>query len=231
MKILFSYFLIAYIINNMLIAHRGYSSMFKDNTKEAFYYAIQIGYDMIELDVNICKTGELVICHDLTIRGKAICEFELHELQEESVMTLHEYFHSINRNIIPTYIDVKGNDDVMKKLMNYLECNRYVDLSKIYVGTFSTAQLNMIIERELPVRKGLITSNRLMPQELSKWVESCDFFSFNWESFDNDLFDYLQRKNKDVYLYTCRDVHEYEYIVNNYRYDGIISNVYIVKNI
>ena len=215
----------------MLIAHRGYSNLFKDNSKEALFTATQVGFDMIELDVNICKTGELVICHDLTIDGKAVSEYELYDLGEEGIITLHEYFHSINRNKLPTYIDVKGNGKVMRNLINYLECSKHIDLSKLYIATFNIVQLNMIIEKKLPVHIGLITANRLIPCELDKWLKHCEFFSFHWECYDNSLYAYLQGHGKQVFLYTCHDEDEYKYICDNYLCDGVISNVYIDKNI
>ena len=56
----------------MIIGHRGYSSCFIDNSRESFENAIHIGFDMIELDINICKSGELIVYHDLFIFNKLI---------------------------------------------------------------------------------------------------------------------------------------------------------------
>ena len=39
------------------IAHRGYSSKHADNSKEAFNEAIIHKFDMIELDIQLCKNG------------------------------------------------------------------------------------------------------------------------------------------------------------------------------
>ena len=215
----------------MLIAHRGYSSLFKDNSKESFEMAIKIGYDMIELDVNICKTGEIVIYHDLTIYGKSITEYHLYELQEHGVITLHEYFHSINRNIIPTYVDVKGDIEVMKHVINYLQCEKMIDLSLVYVATFNIQQLNLLTESKLPIKYGLVTSNVFTNTELDYLIDKCHFFSFNWECFNNKIFEYINKRNKYVFLYTCHDIYEYTYITKNFKNHGIISNLYISKNI
>lgn len=48
-------------------AHRGASAYAPENTLEAFQMAIDMGADGIELDVHICKTGEVVVCHDETV--------------------------------------------------------------------------------------------------------------------------------------------------------------------
>ena len=99
----------------MLIAHRGYSSKFKDNSLDAFKNALSIGFDMIELDVNVCKSGELVIYHDTIIEYQNIQDCSLEELNKYDIITLDTYF-SWNDNRITSYIDVKGNKRVMYSL-------------------------------------------------------------------------------------------------------------------
>lgn len=47
-----------------IIAHRGYSSVFPENTLASFAGALDIGVDYIELDVQLSKDGEVVILHD-----------------------------------------------------------------------------------------------------------------------------------------------------------------------
>jgi len=47
-----------------IVAHRGASQEAPENTLEAFAKAIEIGADMIELDVRRARDGGLVISHD-----------------------------------------------------------------------------------------------------------------------------------------------------------------------
>ena len=49
------------------IAHRGYSDKYKDNTLEAFEHAVRNHFDMIELDIQLCKSGEIIVYHDIII--------------------------------------------------------------------------------------------------------------------------------------------------------------------
>ena len=51
----------------VLIGHRGYSANFPQNTMESFRGAVEIGVDMIELDVQMTQDGEIVIEHDGTL--------------------------------------------------------------------------------------------------------------------------------------------------------------------
>src|SRR3989344_4426397 len=49
------------------IGHRGAAGHEPENTLISFQRAIELGADMIELDVQLCKSGELVVIHDDTL--------------------------------------------------------------------------------------------------------------------------------------------------------------------
>lgn len=51
-----------------IIAHRGYSGVAPENTLAAFASAVDIGADMIELDVQQTKDGVLVVFHDTDMK-------------------------------------------------------------------------------------------------------------------------------------------------------------------
>ncbi len=48
----------------LLLAHRGYSDQYPENTMKAFLEAIKKGFNGIETDVHKTKDGQLVLCHD-----------------------------------------------------------------------------------------------------------------------------------------------------------------------
>ncbi|MCX5913087.1 MAG: glycerophosphodiester phosphodiesterase family protein, partial [Deltaproteobacteria bacterium] len=45
----------------LVVAHRGFSAAAPENTLIAFEKAIEIGSDMIELDVHLSRDGEIVV--------------------------------------------------------------------------------------------------------------------------------------------------------------------------
>jgi glycerophosphoryl diester phosphodiesterase len=51
----------------LVMAHRGARGLAPENTLAAFRTAIDVGADAIELDVQPCATGELVVMHDHTL--------------------------------------------------------------------------------------------------------------------------------------------------------------------
>ena len=211
----------------MIIAHRGHSSIYKDNSSLAFLSAIKLQFDMIELDVNICKTGELIIYHDTLLNGLLINDIDLIDLKQYEIITLNEYFNDINCNQIKTYIDVKGNESVMISLINFLNENSNINKELISIATYDMYQFNILVDSKLEVNKGIITCNKPSKTELDLWCINCDFISFSWEFYDNYIYMYLKEKNIKVYLYTCHTAKEYIFIYNNLYNDGIISNIYI----
>ena len=53
--------------NIYVAAHRGWSTLYPENTLLAFKKSIEIGVDQIETDVRITRDGELVCIHDATV--------------------------------------------------------------------------------------------------------------------------------------------------------------------
>jgi len=70
----------------LVIAHRGYSLIAPENTLPAYQKAIEAGADMVEMDINLTKDGELVMIHDhfleRTTNGTGLVEeYSLEELK------------------------------------------------------------------------------------------------------------------------------------------------------
>ena len=55
----------------LLFAHRGYSSRAPENTMAAFDLAAKENIPGIELDVHICRSGELIVHHDFSLKRTA----------------------------------------------------------------------------------------------------------------------------------------------------------------
>ncbi len=73
-------------MNTLIIAHRGYSGAYPENTMLAFKQAVSYQADGIELDIQLTKDQEIVICHDekidRTSNGKGwLKDFTLEELR------------------------------------------------------------------------------------------------------------------------------------------------------
>ena len=124
------------------IAHRGASGWEPENTFSAFDKALEIGVDMIECDVRLCKSGELVVMHDnkterMTGIKAKISSLTLEEIKKLRVAGKYE---------IPTL------EEVIKK---------YADKTQIMVDVKSgaaAAEIVRLIKKYKTHPKILITS-------------------------------------------------------------------------
>lgn len=100
------------------IGHRGAMGHETENTIASIKKALALGVDMIEIDVFVIKTGEVVVFHDvlldsLTDAKGRIEEYTFEELQKVTVKgghkipTLKEVIETIDRKV-PLNIELKG---------------------------------------------------------------------------------------------------------------------------
>lgn len=74
----------------LIFGHRGFSSLAPENTMKAFDLCLKKGIGGIELDIHLCKSGELVVIHDHNLQRLAgvsarVEELTLQELQRLDV--------------------------------------------------------------------------------------------------------------------------------------------------
>ena len=74
-------------LNSQVIAHRGvHATGATENTMEAFELAVELGADMIELDVRRTADGRLVILHDHAHAGVALDSCTLDQFEQRTGM-------------------------------------------------------------------------------------------------------------------------------------------------
>ena len=113
-----------------VIAHRGYSSEFPENTLAAFEGACEINADYIEMDVQCTKDGVLVMFHDATLARttgasgnvidysyEELCELDAGswlgaEFAGEKIPTLEETLAYLQGKDCRIYLELKDIGDV-----------------------------------------------------------------------------------------------------------------------
>lgn len=100
------------------IGHRGAMGYEPENTLRSFQKAIELGADMVELDVHLCKSGELVVIHDDTVNrttnGRGfVVKMTLAELKKldagkgQTIPTLGEVLDFVDKRV-GVNIELKG---------------------------------------------------------------------------------------------------------------------------
>ena len=95
-----------------LIAHRGYSGKYGDNNMQSFEKAIEYSFDMIELDIQMCKSGDIVIYHNVQCDGLLVNDMEIEEIKNYNILTLTDFFKKITPDKVDIFLDIKGETDI-----------------------------------------------------------------------------------------------------------------------
>ena len=134
--------------NIIIVAHRGFSGVYPENTLLAFQKAVELGVDFVELDVHQTNDKEIVVCHDHTIDrttdGKGyIKEMTYEEIKKydagkwkgypgEKIPLLKEVFEKFG-NKIKILIEIKECDvSTLIKLIKEYRMEK-----RVIVGSFN----------------------------------------------------------------------------------------------
>lgn len=142
------------------IAHRGFSGKYPENTITAFVKAIEIGADMIELDVTLSKDKIPVVIHDDTLertsngKGK-VRHASLEKLKqldfgswmnpkfsEERIPTLEEVLYIIKKSKLGLNIEIKSSayerffSDSCIEFQTLNLINKYKLFNRIVISSF-----------------------------------------------------------------------------------------------
>jgi|SRR6056300_246136 len=209
------------------IAHRGYSYKYKDNSIEAFIGAIEEGFDMIELDIQLCKDDEIIIFHDIMIHDREIKNMTLIELEEIGIISLNTFFKLVDTLFIEVYLDLKGSDRIAEKLIEFIHTNsKDIYLPNILIASFNRNMLHIIKKSNIHVRLGYITNSNYTEHEWNMLTYIVDFVSISLEQLNHETLNYLHTLKKHVFAYTCHNFNELKYI-QQFNIDGIVSNIVI----
>jgi len=238
------------MLNNILkIAHRGYSASCKytENTLSACYNAVKNNFDMIEIDVQLCKSNEIVVYHDTYINHNQkyykIENLTYKELKEikHNVITLDDVIKNIDltRNTktnTQLYLDIKGNNDnIIKPLITKLESS-YENLDNIILCSFNKKHIDAInvynnknkytINHPKYIKKGFITENIFDIDDLKHLTQNIEYLIFHWSMLDENTIKYCKTHNIKVFCYTCKNKHILKEMLE-YDIDGIVSDILI----
>jgi glycerophosphoryl diester phosphodiesterase len=152
------------------IGHRGAKGHIAENTIASIRKAIELGADGIEIDVFLCKSGEIVLFHDKTLEKLTngygnIEDKNLEELRKLKVLnssysipTLEEVLKSIDKDIFLN-IELKGRNTAQGSLdliRKYIRKNK-IELNNILFSSFNWEELKDLRSLSDKVQLALIT--------------------------------------------------------------------------
>jgi glycerophosphoryl diester phosphodiesterase len=201
------------------IAHRGYSLKYRDNSIEAIREAIHREYDGVEIDIQLCGTGEIVLHHDVYLGDHFIGDMTLEELKKEGICSLRDVYDQvpeIRKTLL--IVDIKGNNyGVLEALSIFYENE---PTRNVFFCSF-----NRKFVHNLPrtFQRGSTFETTFSDDEYDMITRGLSVVVLHWTCLDHHFISYCKMKDIKVYTYTHKEDKELEYM---YRYgvDGIITN-------
>ncbi|WP_157792881.1 glycerophosphodiester phosphodiesterase [Bordetella genomosp. 8] len=136
----------------LVIAHRGYSSRYVENTQSAYRGAIEIGADIVESDARLSRDGCVFACHDATLSRiagdpRAIADMTADELRAVALAG-GERLSPLPRTLTdiaplrPVLIDVKTQDlDIIEAIARDIRaCGA---AARVWIGVRDAGQMDL----------------------------------------------------------------------------------------
>ena len=217
------------------IGHRGAKGHEPENTLLSFQKALDLKADGIELDVHVCKTGELIVIHDFTVDrttngSGAISELSLPEIKslkinnEIEVPTLEEVLDLVDKKCLIN-IELKGRHTA-KPVSHLIE--KYI-LEKDYsyddfiVSSFQREELEMMFSINPKINLGVL-SQASVTQAL-QWANafSAKAIHPHFSLLTQHNVQKAQEQGFKVYTWTINETEDIERI-KSYNVNGIITD-------
>ncbi len=219
----------------LIIGHRGASGTAPENTLASFEKAIQTGVKMIELDVHLCATGELVVIHDekvnRTTSGRGfVAEKTLAELKQldagqgEKIPTLREVLNLVNRRA-KINIELKGPDVAASTagLLNEYKKNHSWKTDDFCISSFDHQQLVQFRELDNTTRIGILYDGK--PHNFVMLAKKVQAFSVNisLHTANAGLVEKIHNAGLEVWVYTINRVSDFNRLTHR-GVDAVFTN-------
>lgn len=224
------------------IGHRGAAGYAPENTLESFKKALTLNIDMIELDVHICKTGEVMVSHDnhtkkINNKKDFIKNKTYSELRKLKIPRLESVLNLINQKV-RVNIELKGKNtalpvaEIIKKYVN----KKSWKINDFLISSFDKKELEKI-SIHLPKIKRAFLISPLRPY--SFWIKRFPFifkkhlkFAKEINSFSINLhrklvnkriIEMAHKEDLKVFIYTVNKQKEIDHL-KEIGVDGIFSD-------
>lgn len=207
------------------IGHRGAKGHEAENTLVSFQKAIELGVDMVELDVYLSKDNHPVVIHDKTIDRTTsghglVADFLASELQSLGVPTLENVFNLVN-NQCEINIEIKVIEAV-DSVLHVIHSSTF-DKRKLLLSSFDWNALQEVRLRDSTIRIGVLTETDItLALAFAKFIKAYSIHPY-YHLLTAENTQKTQTNTIKVFPWT---VNEYEDIifVKSLQVDGIISD-------
>jgi glycerophosphoryl diester phosphodiesterase len=216
------------------IGHRGAMGHETENTIASVKKALELNVDMIEIDVFLIKSGELVVFHDETLDNLTdtigrIEDFTLDELRtvlvkgNHPIPTLDEVIETVDKLVVLN-IELKGKNTA-KPTFELLEKYYQKGWNKedFLISSFLWGELETFrkLDQEIPIAvlteenplKSITTAKKLKAVAINPW----------WKTLTEENVEEMHNEGFQIYTYTVNEPKDIK-SVTKLGVDGIFCN-------
>ncbi len=234
------------------IAHRGASGNAPENTLASFNKAIEMGADVVELDVHLSSDNQLIVIHDNTLDRTTTLKGNVkdHTLKEiknadagswfapefknERVPTLDEVLFTINGKA-KLLIEIKDGSEVYPGIekLTVEAVKRNGAESWCELQSFSQIAVEKMLEEKssMPVYKLVVGNVPLLPLHQDGKMKSGSAYQYknvtginpNYRFARKRILKKLHERGQQMYVWTVNDEKLMKKLLN-WGVDGIITN-------
>lgn len=216
------------------IGHRGAMGHETENTIASVKKALELGVDMIEIDVFMIKSGELVVFHDetldsLTDTSGKIEDFTFEELQKvivkgnHQIPTLEEVIETIGKKV-PLNIELKGKNTAVPTF-ELLEQFYKKGWKKedFVISSFLWDELEIYRKLDATIAIAILTEeNPIAAIPIGKELKAVAINPW-WKTLTKENVHQIHKEGFKIYTYTVNEPKDIKF-VTELGVDGIFCN-------
>lgn len=213
------------------IGHRGVRGIKPENTLESIAEAVNLKFDMVEIDVQMTKDGEIIVFHDYNLKRLFNSNKKISELTYEELLTitdkiplLKEVIKNIKDKNTELNIEIKElfqKNGIIEELIYLLE--RYSFKEKVLISSFDHVILKEIKKRDETLKTAVLVASR--PADPISVIKAAEADGYNslYYFMDKEIISECHKYGYFVNIWTVNTKAEAEYY-KNMGVDGIISD-------
>ena len=206
-----------------------------ENTMLAFQKALDLFVDMIEIDVYVIKTGELVVFHDKTLKRLAsslenIQDLTLQEVKDVNLIgnhqipTLIEVIEFINKRV-PINIELKGENTALpthKIIKNLIQKEGFQN-HHFLISSFHWNELELMRKQNSQIPIALLSQqNHLEAIPLAKKLNAVAINPWFYTLTRHEV-EEIHKNGLQVYTYTVNEIQDIKEAIY-FGVDGMFCN-------
>ena len=220
----------------MVIGHRGAAGHEVENTIPSIDKAISLGVDAVEVDVFLCKSGELVVFHDknlsrLTNSNAFIESLTLDSINKIDVInnhkipTLEEVIKFINKRV-HLNIELKGLNTAKPtyELLQSLFLNKQDLIDKISISSFNWEELDIIYNLDNDISTAVLTETKAIERAINQVKKiNAKAINIDYKLLNRKVVKMIKSEYLIINAWTVNEIHQIKRMIN-LGVDGIITD-------